>query len=329
MRHLSFFLLLALAGSFSAQECELLTIDGVWLDPFDSQRINVLCNNASLEEIYSYPGWVMRDLDGNVIAEEEVVYFGIAGSSYHFLDLPNPWLDDPSPISVIMELWTGFGESMACSFEWEFVPRELEWAGTGDGGCFPVMISSNIFMEDGCSLDLDLIDGAGQSVWSGVLEMNESNDFSAQSDSLCLSQSECYEIHAMSSPTNYFSLELSDPAENFSWALSHWNYFTSFEEVSSLDTTFIIDLYGGDCDLVQGVSHPDTPLSSLHPNPVASGGTFRVARGANDLVTIWDASGRRIALMQGKELTSPREPGMYYVVIQSILGSQVHPLVVR
>ena len=47
-----------------------------------------ICNsaNSSSNEIYSYPAWVIKDGQGNLIAEEQVMYFGIAGTSFHVFD---------------------------------------------------------------------------------------------------------------------------------------------------------------------------------------------------------------------------------------------------
>ena len=88
---LIFGLLLGLSFPFCAQSCEDLEVHGVWLDPFDNQKINLLCANFSSNEIYSYPAWVIKDGQGNLIAEEQVMYFGIAGTSFHVLEMTEPW----------------------------------------------------------------------------------------------------------------------------------------------------------------------------------------------------------------------------------------------
>jgi hypothetical protein len=329
MKTILFWCLLFVSGSTVAQNCEFLTIDGVWLDPFDNQRINVLCNNASWEEIYSYPSWVMRDLDGNILAEEEVVYFGIFGPSLHFFILPNPWPDEQASTPVVMELWTGFGESLACSFEWEFVPRELEWTGTGDQGCFPVKIFANSNNADGCILDVDLVVEGDVNVWSGTLEMNESTNFTAMSDSLCLSQTECHELHLTGSPTSYLSVGLVDPMDDLAWNFQHWSYYFYSEVPMPLDTTLTIDFYGGDCDVAQGFSCLEGFPGVLYPNPVERGGLFSVPFLDGNHISMWDASGRRVEVIASHELQAPKESGLYYVVIQSATESKVYPLVVR
>ena len=329
MRFILISVFLVFTRASHAQTCELLTLDGVWLDPFNNQQINVLCSNESWDEIYSYPSWLMRDLEGNVIAEEQVEYFGISGASFHRMVPTNPWPDNADSMPVTMELWTGFGEALACSFEWEFVPRELEWTGTGDQGCFPVRVVAYSNEQDGCSLALSLENGAGENVWSEVLEINESTEFVAQSDSLCLSQFECYDLQAVSSPTSYINMQLVDPAEGMAWNLQHWSYYSLFGEVLSLDTTFTLDLYGGNCSEAQTISGSEVPRTLLHPNPVGVGGRFRVPFEIGDEMTLWDGVGHRIALDQSAELMAPSVAGVYYVVVKSVRNTEFYTLIVR
>ena len=76
------------------------------LKHFDNQRINLLCGNNSPDEIYSpYKRWhdlsTSKTGEGNVIAEEQVMYFGIAGTSYHsVLEMVEPMVNSMSGKSV-------------------------------------------------------------------------------------------------------------------------------------------------------------------------------------------------------------------------------------
>jgi hypothetical protein len=329
MKEVFVIFLLSLSGLLHAQNCELLTLDAVWLDPFDNQKMNLICTNESWDEIYSYPSWLIRDLEGNIIAQEEVMYFGIAGSSYHFLNLVNPWPDNSESVSVIMELWTGFGDSLACSMEWELVPRELEWTGTGDLGCFPVRFSTYSNDANGCSLNLDLENGSGESVWSEILEMNASTNFSAQSDSFCLSQSECYALHAISSPTSQITMQMVDPSEFALWNLQHWSYFTNSNEISILDTTFVMDLYGEDCDMLQASGYSHSSKERVYPNPVVKGQVYHIPCDADAEITLWDARGRMTSLDSKRDFRAPNESGTYFILVKSVQGSRVYPLIVR
>ena len=329
MRFILISVFLVFVSSSQAQTCDLLTLDGVWLDPFNNQQINVLCTNESWDEIYSYPSWLMRDMEGNVIAEEQVEYFGIAGPSFHRLVTTEPWPDNTDSMPVTMELWTGFSEALACSFVWEFVPRELQWTGTGDQGCFPVRVVAYSNEINGCSLSLSLENGVGENVWSEVLEIDESTQFVAQSDSLCLSQFECYDLQAISSPTSYINMQLVDPADGMALNLNHWSYYSIFDEVMPLDTTFTLDLYGGNCSQDQSISASEVARDLMYPNPVNKGGRFRVPFVMGDEVTLWDGTGHRMDLDESVELMAPSVAGVYYIVVKSIHNTEVYTLIVK
>lgn len=321
--------LLALANLLPAQSCEQLAIDGVWLDPFNNELLHVLCTNESWEEIYSYPSWLIRDLDGNVIAEEEVVFFGIVGTSHHFLDLLNPLPDNSDSMPVIMELWTGFGDSLECSFEWELAPRELEWTGTGDQGCFPVRFTAHSIDPNGCSVGLNLENGSGESIWSETLEIGASTSGWGQSDSLCLSQSECHELQVVCTPTSQVALELVDPSDELAWNLQYWSFSISNEIPIPVDTSFTLDLYGGDCEVVQAIENPEWTGDVLYPNPVAPGGLYQVPFEAGDVAALWDGLGRRTGLKLQGALNAPNKVGVYHIVVESIDSNHFYTLIVK
>tara|TARA_B100000963_G_scaffold59194_1_gene47210 strand:+ start:1312 stop:2325 length:1014 start_codon:yes stop_codon:yes gene_type:complete len=250
----------------NAQDCEDLQLHGLWLDPFNDQKINLLCSNLSSDEIYSYPHWIAKDEDGNVISEEEVMYFGIAGSSYHVMDAFEPWQDANASVDLILELWTGFGEQMACSVPWIFNPTELLWTGTGIGGCFPVTFNAYAYGSASSSLSLSLVDGAGNTVLSQLMVFDESTGYQSTSDSLCIAQDECYLLTLSSDALENISIELVDPSEFSSWNMSHWTFQMNEKTLTELDTTFQLDLYGGDCTNLL-IAEEIRPIFNAYPNP--------------------------------------------------------------
>ena len=208
---LIFGLLLGLSLPFSAQPCEDLEVYGVWLDPFDNQKINLLCGNVSPEEIYSYPAWLIKDGEGNVIAEEQVMYFGIAGTSYHVLEMAEPWQGGALPIDVTLELWTGFGDQMACTWDWTFHPQELLWTGNGNGGCFPIVLSAYATGNEASTVTASLSDSAGNVVLSQNLVVDESGFCQGVSEAVCLGQHECYTLTLSSTAIESFPSSFQIP----------------------------------------------------------------------------------------------------------------------
>ena len=265
---LIFGLLLGLSFPFSAQSCEDLEVYGVWLDPFDNQKINLLCANSSSNEIYSYPAWVIKDGEGNLIAEELVMYFGIAGTSYHVLEMTEPWQGGTLPIDVTLELWTGFGDQMACTWDWTFHPQELLWTGNGDGGCFPISMSAYATGAEASTVTASLSDSDGNVVLSQLMVVDESGFCQGVSDAFCLGQDECYTLTLSSSALESLSIEFTDPTEFSSWNMNHWSFWVNHSEPTALDTTFQIDLYGGDCTFPTSIVAVESDFL-VFPNPTA------------------------------------------------------------
>lgn len=99
----------------SAQNaCDSLSILSVTYSPFNDTFVEVVVQNSSTD-IFSYPGFILFDASGDTVAMESVTFFGIGGHSLHTLQfLPG----QPSSESFTghLELWTGFYDSLRCSF---------------------------------------------------------------------------------------------------------------------------------------------------------------------------------------------------------------------
>ncbi len=300
-----------------SQDCPGLLVEGLWLDPFNSSLVHVLCRNTDFEEIYSYPSWHMLDESGILLGAEEVMYFGIADWSHHVIELINPWQDDPASMPVFLELWVGFDDTLMCSYPLEFVPRELEWTGTGDEGCFPVFCTVFGYVEGaGVEVELDLLDGSENVLFNADWSTEASNNFWIQSDSLCLSQFECMTLDVSAGSADYLTVSLSD-ASHSSW-LQHWSH-TLDASTASLDSTFTLDLYGGDCD-VSGMQQPKLSSSSMtiYPNPARMNETVYI--GGDHLewsrqISLLNAVGQEVRRMPAgsSSFQAPAIPGLYWV----------------
>jgi len=313
-------LLLGLTLPFCAHACEGLEVHGVWLDPFDNQRINLLCGNNSPDEIYSYPAWFIKDGEGNVIAEEQVMYFGIAGTSYHVLEMVEPWQGGALPIDVTLELWTGFADQVACTWDWTFHPQELLWTGNGNGGCFPIALNAYATGNEASTVTASLSDSDGNVVLSQNLVVDESGFGQGGSEAFCLEQDECYTLTLSSMVIESFSIEFSDPTEFSSWNMSHWSFSVNQEEPMPLDTTFLIDLYGGDCMLPASTVDLQSDFL-VFPNP--TDGMVQIDLGSSSSAghfRVFDHAGRcvvddmMVAGQNALDLTA-LESGQYLLVL--------------
>lgn len=106
----------SLGAVSSAQTlCDLVQIVDIRYDAFrDSLLVHV--TNAS-PDIFSYPGFILYDAQGDTIAKETPNFFGIGSEQVHTLAI-YPGFDGLSEvIDGKLELWIWFYDSLACSFD--------------------------------------------------------------------------------------------------------------------------------------------------------------------------------------------------------------------
>jgi hypothetical protein len=98
---------------FSQSPCDLVYIDDIRYDAFsDSFLVVQVTNNSG--DIFSYPGFILYHPNGDTLAAETVNFFGIGGTHaapLRILSNTANKIDDG-----VLELWTGFYDSLACVF---------------------------------------------------------------------------------------------------------------------------------------------------------------------------------------------------------------------
>lgn len=114
---LAFFLLTIPFLSFSQNppNCDSLTIDCcvIYNDNSDSIELNV-ANSFFSMELFSYPGFILLDENGDTIGMEQINYFGIGSQGQnHYLEIMNPFT---LPFSGTLELYSNFYDSLHCVF---------------------------------------------------------------------------------------------------------------------------------------------------------------------------------------------------------------------
>lgn len=96
--------------------CAALTLQHVLYEAFSDTAVEVFVLNPSFA-MFSYPGFILFDAEGDTVAKEVVNFFGIGTESLHVLPI-HPDADLTSPVfNGHLELWTGFYEELACSFD--------------------------------------------------------------------------------------------------------------------------------------------------------------------------------------------------------------------
>ena len=97
--------------------CDSLQIE-VQFDAFNDSLIVVKVKNNS-SQLFSYPGFVIIDNNGDTIAKEQVNFFGISSESTHYLQL-NSNTFNTAEFGGKLELWSGFFTTLECSYNMNF-----------------------------------------------------------------------------------------------------------------------------------------------------------------------------------------------------------------
>lgn len=98
--------------------CTDLDLISVQWATFSDTAINVNVSNASIG--FDYPGFILFDANGDTLAKETVELFAIGEESWHSLRI-HPDADVPSgAFTGRLELWTGFYNDLACTWEQSF-----------------------------------------------------------------------------------------------------------------------------------------------------------------------------------------------------------------
>ncbi|MCF8257204.1 MAG: T9SS type A sorting domain-containing protein [Flavobacteriales bacterium] len=113
-------LLLSVATAVAQDPCDDLDILSVRYSPFtDTVIIVEVANNG--EEIFSYPGFVLINSDGDTLALETVNYFGIGQQSVHHLTV-RPGIAAPTDVfQGVLELYSDFFNMQECSWAMDSV----------------------------------------------------------------------------------------------------------------------------------------------------------------------------------------------------------------
>jgi hypothetical protein len=104
---------------FGQPPCAQLSIEHLQYDAFDPSAVELVVNNQS-NELFSYPGFVLVDDQGDTLAREQVSFFGIGtGPQAHYLSA-NPDVTIPTSVfDATLVLLGNFGDTLYCTWDLE------------------------------------------------------------------------------------------------------------------------------------------------------------------------------------------------------------------
>ncbi|MBL8009516.1 MAG: hypothetical protein JNJ64_02825 [Flavobacteriales bacterium] len=154
------------SGGGQLPACDSLDVISVHWAPFDPGTVEVMVSNGS-SELFDYPAFVLLDDQGDTLAMEQPVFFGIGGGPQIHALTVHPLAQVPaSPFTATLHLWTSFFDSLACE-----LPVNVDLCPPGP--CVPVQVHLGNFggaIVTGL-FDWNLLDGGGNTVFSGTLEL--------------------------------------------------------------------------------------------------------------------------------------------------------------
>ncbi len=99
--------------------CADLELVSVHWHAFNDTVLMVLVANPTFAP-FDYPNFILFDSSGDTLAIETVNPFAITDQSWHVLRVMDGVVMPPAPFEGRLELWTGFTDSLACTWEQTF-----------------------------------------------------------------------------------------------------------------------------------------------------------------------------------------------------------------
>ena len=238
------FTALACLSSFniiSQSPCESVSIPGMHVNPFNTNELRLHSLNESEQEIFSYPGWRVYNEEGVLIAEEQINLFGIMGDNMHYLEILVPFDYNTPSFYGVVELWTGFYETMACSFQLEIFPWRVDEVTEDPYGCVPIQIGLQGYSEQQTTIDIDITDNSSLSVFNDTFNW-EADSYGGDVGITCLSQGGCYYLSRTDNKIlNNLNFSLAP-------AIEDWSYFSYYLFGEFGEQEILLNPYGqGDC----------------------------------------------------------------------------------
>ena len=76
-------------GVAQLSACDSMNVPAAFVDLYDPSLMRLASVNQGMTEFFGYPEWTVLDLEGNIVAEETVNFFGLIDTSWHDLTVVN------------------------------------------------------------------------------------------------------------------------------------------------------------------------------------------------------------------------------------------------
>ena len=249
-----------------------------FVNPFDATQLHLASFNASVTEFFGYPQWSVVDAEGVVLAEETLNYFGLVDTTWHALNVLEPFDFDVPSLDVELELhWNSVNGPEMCSFPFELKP----WIPTPDENaeCMNAVIQPFGTAQPGSGFILTLTESSsGEELTSIEILANEDGLFGfGVEEEWCLDLDGCFSLAwepinvGSQSSMVFLNVGTGD------WGNSAWFNFLTVELALDVAGVMELDPYGPSCSTSAVVLempedwNPST-LDWVAPNPMLLSG---------------------------------------------------------
>lgn len=284
-------------------DCEGFDID-IFQHPFNTDLLVLEVSHPG-NEAFNYPSWKLFQ-DGTEVGADEVVFFVMPEHAFFMLD-PEIEILEGTSYDFELELYTLFGESLACTFQWSGIPYEAT-------ECFETTLnfySSGGFIEQ--ELEFQLLDQSGEL----LVNDNVFFQFGTQQVTypVCLPR-ECYTIRLEAvGATLQNNMLVNISTDGHLW-------FNELAEAGSSEYVFEADLWEG-CSIVSapGIEKQPTSKGTMILPP---GRAFNPSWGfcLTGRMQVFATNGSLVSEGPARELKTPMEGGFYLIVTTKESGEK-------
>lgn len=301
-----YILLISLFFSFCAKaqdDCANVVIEDVFIHPTQPDILMIRTHVAG-DPVFNYPGFKVYS-EGEEIGDGETVFFMLAGTQFHAIDLTTAIIEEEA-YDLEIELWTTFFGSQVCTYEWQGTPYTTE-------ECFDGNVWLQLNGTEAETVDISIEHDNGTEVFNLEYTFNVNNQ--SWSDPLCLGRG-CYTIVATPSDGSFSTgVFISYQTEGHVW-------FNELMQEGADSYVSTLEIWEG-CTIV-GVDERTEVAPKVVPNPLRRDQSFRIIGSAGlSSVEIRNLSGAIEAQLSPSQLKDFRfnKPGMYFITSRFSNGS--------
>lgn len=261
--------------------------------------------------MYSYPNWLLLNQSGDTVANEQVNLFGIYGNYFHILDAFENLDYSTESFTMTAELWTGFSEVMACTYDLEVFPWMVDEVTDDPYGCIPIQIQIHGNSPESGTAAVSIANTVtDEAVFNATFDFTADEWVYEVMGEACLDQNSCYELY-VNHDVDMSSFNININSGVVGGTSINYTSF-SVPYIDSLNSV-LLDPFGGDC--ITGIDEHAENVS-VFPNPVVAGDQIQVSAIDGGELRWYSADGKlasSMVVVNGK-VDVPNESGMWIMV---------------